>query len=319
MGQYRGRAVKRIRGQRRLKAGAPVAKFTMTKNFTVVSDSSDSSVYAMGMDVSTPFNPLFDVVDGSNNPLGEFQDNDSTIVEPLGLDSDLYTHYNYLVVKGCHVSASVTQAPDQTPSSKETLTQGQVTLARMADIISEVPTTADMKTWFGQKTSNFQLSTGNGVLTKNAYVSNGYSARKQFNVNANANEDLKVVNTAGSSNQAEDKTYMYLIIKPRKDYEADGNQYLKPLYVTLKLSYIIQFQDPNKTQSVPLPISTRNKRISKKRGYKANAFGSFNPWAFGAMAAPAAYAMRGLYAANRMVPHLLPRAGFNQRIPGWLR
>ena len=67
---YRPRAIQRIKGQRKLKAGAPTAKFTMTKNFQVKADSSTSSVYALGMDLSTPFSPLFDVLDGTGNPYG---------------------------------------------------------------------------------------------------------------------------------------------------------------------------------------------------------------------------------------------------------
>ena len=298
---YRGRAVKRIKGQRKLKVAAPTAKFTMTKNFTVVSDQSQSSVYALGIDCTTPFQPLFDVVDGSNNPLGEFQDNDIDLVEPVGLSSDLYTNYNYLVVKGCHVSASVTQAADTTAQEKETLTTGQVTLARMTDIISQIPTSSDIKQYFGQKTKNFQLADGNGVLTKNAYVSNGYSAKKQWNINANANEDLRVVNTSGSSNGATDKTYMYLIIKPRRDYDANGNQYLKPLYVTLKISYIIQFQDPDKNQSVPLPISSGlgNQKRNYKKRYNKPVSGqqAFNNLA--AMLGAGAFGMPLIAAANR--------------------
>ena len=62
---YRGRAIKRFKGQRRLKVGAPTAKFTMTKNFELGKDSSQSSTYILGMDVSTPFNPLFSVEDRS--------------------------------------------------------------------------------------------------------------------------------------------------------------------------------------------------------------------------------------------------------------
>lgn len=265
---YRPRAIQRIKGQRKLKAGAPTAKFTMTKNFQVKADSSTSSVYALGMDLSTPFSPLFDVLDGTGNPLGEWTDNDANLTEPIGLASDLYTNYNYLVVKGAHVSASITQGTDIAKSEAEKLGTGQATLARMSNIISEVPTSADIKLWFGQKTKNFQLSTGQGELTKNCYVSNGYSAKKQWNVNANANEDLRVANTSGSGNGATDKTYMYLIIKPRSD-NVDASTYLLPMYVSLKLTYIIQFQDPDKVQSVPLPISTNKTRRNARR--KANA------------------------------------------------
>ncbi len=283
---YRGRAIKRIKGQMRLKASAPTCKFTMTKNFELASDSAQSSTYILGMDVSTPFNPLFSVEDGSGNVLGDWQDNDSGYTEPVGLASDLYTHYNMLVVKGCHVSASVSQATDVAKEENETLGTGQITLLRTAELISGIPTSQDIKQYFGQKTKNFQLSTGQGALTKNAYVSNGYSAKRQFNVNANANEDLKVVNASGSSNKAENKTYMYLIVKPRKDLPADGSAYLIPMNITLKLSYIVQFQDPTKSQSVPLPMSTRGRaRRGGKKNYRGHSGSHFSVPTYGQLGA----------------------------------
>lgn len=324
---YRKRAVKRIRGQRKLKAAAPTVKFTLTKVYELTNSDAHSSVYAKRIQCGSPFGVFQDVKNSTGSNLGNWEANDDTTNQPVGLDTPMYNNYNGVIVKGCHVTASVTQAPDVVvpttgDGSEQTLSTGQITLARTADILStpENITSADIKTWFGQKTRNFQLAK-DGALTKNAYVSNGYSARKQFNTGANGRLDLILENNPGPQQDAVDPTNMYIIIKPRKDIDdSELPLYLKPMLVTVRVSYICQFQDPNNIQSVPLPISTRNKKYNrKKRGYQANAFGGFNPYAFGAMAAPAAYAMRGLYAANRMIPNLLPRAGFNQRVPGWLR
>ena len=46
------------------------------------------------------------------------------------------------------------------------------------------------------------------------------------------------------------------------------------MYVTMRISYIIQFQDPDKYQSVPLPISTRKTRAKKRmlRGHAGSHF-----------------------------------------------
>ena len=314
---YRGRAVKRIKGQRKMKAGAPTAKFTMTKNFQLKANSAPSNVYALAVDASTPFQPIFDVMDNNNNPLGDWVDNDASLNEPIGLSSDLYTNYNTLVVKGCHVSVSVTQGTDITKTAAETLGTGQVTLARTADLISAIPTTASLKEWFGQKTKNFQLSTGQGELTKNAYVSNGYSAKKQFNVNANANEDLKVVNASGSSNKATDQTYIYCFIKPRADTPSEDT-YLLPMYVTMRISYIIQFQDPDKYQSVPLPMSTRKTRAKRKVANRklhnaATAYGMSNLMA---MLGGAGFGVPLIAAANRYRNRRERRVGFR---PQWVQ
>jgi len=246
--------------------------------------------------------------------LGTWEGNDETNV-PVGLDANLYANYKTLVVKGSHVTASVVQAPDieipaEGDESKQTQTTGQITLARTAELIdaTKIPTTAEMKTWFGQKTRNFQLG-GNlysaQSLTKNAYVSNGYSAKRQWNSNPNARFDQMLNNDVGAGDQdVDDPTHMYIIIKPRKDIDASELPlYLKPMYVTVKVTYICQFQDPDKIQSVPLPMSTGSKYTgnkrkfgNKKRGYTPNAFGTFGMSQLAGMLAmaPAYYgALRG--------------------------
>jgi len=320
---YRGRAVRRIRGQRKLKLNAPTVKFTLTKNYEVTNGNAHSSVYMKRIQLASPFGVFHDVNNAAGDSLGTWEANDDANV-PVGLDANLYANYTTLVVKGAHVSCSVVQAPDiQIPAegdeSKQTQTTGQVTLARTAELIdgTKIPTTAEMKTWFGQKTRNFQLG-GNlytsQALTKNAYVTNGYSAKKQWNSNPNARFDQMLQN--GNTDQdVDDPTHMYVIIKPRKDIDASELPlYLKPMLVTIRVSYIVQFQDPDKLQSVPLPISTgsryaRNKRKygHKKKGYTPNAFGSFGA--------------SHLAAAAAMLPITYARYWQNMRNnpPGWPR
>lgn len=274
---YRKRATNRLKGQRKLKMNAPTVKFTLTKHYELKSGNAHSSVFMKGIKMSTPFQPLFDVTNNSNETLGDWEAND-TLNEPIGLNSALYAHYNNLVVKGCKVVATVNQAPDAEEQPGDTLTTGQITLARTAneiDTVSDIPTAKDIKTWFGHKTRNFQLAPRGAIspLTKNCYVSNGYSARKQFNANANTKEELTVVNESGSANQAQDNTYMYVIVQPRKDYAADGNNYLSPMNITVRISYICQFQDPDRLQSVPLPLSTGSRASgNKKKLYKKNKY-----------------------------------------------
>lgn len=275
---YRGRAVNRVKGQRKLKMNAPTAKFTITKDFEVTNGSAHSSVYMRRIQLASPFGVFHDVTNSSGSSLGTWEANDETNI-PIGLNSELYKNYNYLVVKGTHVTCSVNEAPDVViPTSgdgaKMTQTTGQITLARTADLISEdeIPTTATMKTWFGQKTKNFQLGTniaGSRALTKNAYVSNGYSAGKQWNANPNAKFDLQVQNNADEEQDVDDPTHMYIIIKPRKDLDvSELPLYLKPLYVSVKVSYIIQFQDPTNKQSVPMPMSTGSRYAGNKQRVK---------------------------------------------------
>lgn len=272
---YRGRAVKRVKGQRKLKMNAPTAKFTLTKNYEVTNGAAHSSVYMRRIQLASPFGVFHDVNNATGSSLGNWDPNDDVNI-PLGLDSELYKNYNYLVVKGSHVTVSVVEAPDvviptEGDGAKQTQTMGQVTLARTAELIDGIPSTADMKTWFGQKTRNFQLGTniaGSRVITKNAYVSNGYSAAKQWNANPNAKFDLQVANDVESGTDVDDPTHMYIIIKPRKDLDSSELPlYLKPLYVTVRVSYIIQFQDPTIKQTVPLPISTGSRYARNKKAY----------------------------------------------------
>ena len=272
---YRGRAVKRVKGQRKLKMNAPTAKFTITKNYELTNGAAHSSVYMRRIQLASPFGVFHDVNNASGSSLGNWDPNDD-VNQPLGLDSELYKNYNYLVVKGTHVSCSVCEAPDvviptEGDGAKMTQTMGQITLARTAELIDGIPSTADMKTWFGQKTKNFQLGTniaGSRVLTKNAYVKNGYSAAKQWNANPNAKFDLQVQNDATTEQDVDDPTHMYIIIKPRKDIDSSELPlYLKPLYVSVRVSYIIQFQDPTNKQSVPLPMSTGSRYAGNKKSY----------------------------------------------------
>ena len=91
----------------------------------------------------------------------------------------MYEFYKYVIVKGCHVSATIQYAPDVPDVPQSSLTTGQITIARSSDPINPLtlPTSSSIKQMYGAKTRNFQLpgTVGQpGILTKNAYVSNGY-------------------------------------------------------------------------------------------------------------------------------------------------
>ena len=264
---YRGRAVKRVKGQRNFKPPAPLVKFTLTKQFVVSKQALQSSYSnVLRINASTPFEPIT-TVSGNWNP-------DSATNEVIGIDSALYSHYKFLHVHSCNAKVSVQDSPDTQNEESETLTQGAVSIIRASD--NSLPSTesAAIKLMYGQKTRNFQLSprlatsggeTGlpNNVLTKSAYVSNGYSARKQFNQPADFNQNLEVENLSGSAHVPNDSTYLFVVVRPQTDNFTD---YLLPTTVRLKLTYVIRFSDPTQVQSVPLPI--KYKQQGRQKQYK---------------------------------------------------
>ena len=134
----------------------------------------------------------------------------------------MYTHYNHLVVKGCHVSASVVDNVDASSGEEETISLGQLTIIRSTGpaSITSTHTGPELKQLYGQKSRDFTLHASElskTSLQKSAYVSNGYSAKKTWNTNANANDDLRVANTSGSSNTPNDSTYLNVCVCPRFD------------------------------------------------------------------------------------------------------
>lgn len=270
---YRGRAVKKLRGQRKLKQATPVAKFTLTKVYTVRKGASTDNAYVLDIDASTPFSPI-------NARNGDWQAND-TVVEPFGLGSDVYSHYNHLVVLGCKVSASVRDAPDFVPDPGEDLSTGQLSLIRASagGAISGSATASSIKTLYGHKTKGFQLSPRMGegtnasnVLTKSAYCSLGYSAKKTWNANPLSIDDLRVTNSSGSSNKATDSTHINVVILPQADILTS---HLQPLQCVVKMEYIIAFQEPTRIQTVPLPMTSSTSQDS----YYSQAKSLYNKYA----------------------------------------
>lgn len=266
---YRGRAVTRVRGQRDFKAPAPLVKFTLTKQYVVNKQALQSTYsHVIRINASTPFSPISSISGSWNS--------DSITNEPLGIDSELYSNYKFLHVHSCHVQASVTDSPDAgNDNENEKLTQGTLSVIRSSDSTLSQTDSADIKLMFGQKSKDFQLSprlqtsggeTGlpNNVLTKSAYVSNGYSARKQFNIPADYNSNLSVNNVAGSANGPADPTYMYIVVRPQTD---NWTTWLLPVTVRIKLTYIVRFSDPTEIQTVPLPIAWNMSSGQKKRKY----------------------------------------------------
>jgi len=262
-GSFRGRAVKKVRQQGNRKLHNPTVKFILNKSYVV--SQTAGQVYPTHMltiNASSPFQPIHQIA-------GDWDSNDNTN-EPMGLSSDLYQNYQHLVVKGCHVTASVTDEPDEAAESTETLTKGILAIARHTDIGSIPFSTFDanmLKTMYGVKQKNFQLSprgsgagtatVSNNILTKNAKVSNGYSAKKTWNTSANANDDLRVANVSGSANIATDNTFLTIGLMPQRVI-ATPSPMLQPTHVNVRIVYIIQFQEPTFKQTVPSPMSFGN-------------------------------------------------------------
>ena len=301
---YRGRAVKKVRQQGNRKLHNPVVKFILNKSYVV--SQTAGQVYPTHMltiNASSPFQPIHQIS-------GDWDSNDNTN-EPMGLSSDLYQNYQHLVVKGCHVTASVTDEPDEVAESTETLTKGTIAIARHTDIGSIPFSTFNanmLKTMYGVKQKNFQLSprgsgagtatVSNNILTKNAKVSNGYSAKKTWNTNANANDDLRVANVTGSNNIATDNTFLSIGLMPQRVI-ATPSPLLQPTHVNVRIVYIIQFQEPTFKQTVPSPMnfgSNEKKYFKNEETYSAKQLYD-NPYAM--KAGQALLALLGGYGVIR--------------------
>lgn len=268
MGGYRKRAVKRVKGQRQFKPLNPQAKFTLTKTYQVSKGpNTQGNNYILEIDASTPFAPIH-IINGS------WVDSTPTDTEPVGLSSELYQHYRHLVVKGCHVSASVVDDIDASQGEDETVSLGQLSMIRSSlnNNIASNSTGPALKKLYGQKTRNFTLSSTSGIssLTKSAYCSQGYSAKKTWNCNANANDQLRVANVSGSGNTANDKSFISVCLCPRML----TNNFLQPTLVTIRMSYIVQFQEPTITQQTPLPSYIPNQPRLKYKKRKALKYGA---------------------------------------------
>lgn len=279
-----------------------MSKFTLTKVFQLQKGAATDNAYVLDIDVSTPFEPIT-----ARN--GQWTAND-TFNEPFGLSSDLYSHYNHLVVKGCKVSVSVKDSPDVAPQEGEQLTTGQVSLIRASQggAITGSITASEIKSLYGHKTRGFQLSTraegvnvSNNVLTKNAYCSLGYSAKRTWNANPLSIDDLRVANVSGSSNKATDSTHINVVVLPQNDNL--GTLFLYPTQVVVKMEYIISFVEPTRIQSVPLPMSGSFKYPNQKKKYSSPNYGNiakqmYQAWAAGARLADQMGARRQRYLRN---------------------
>ena len=269
---YRGRAVKRVKGQRNMKILNPTAKFTLTKTFAVQKGAAVDNTYILKINASTPF----EFLEATNGQWDSY----SPDAEPIGLDTDMYSHYRHLVVKGCNVSASVVDNLDVSAGEGEDLVMGQLSIVRgtVANSVTSVIKGPDLKRLYGQRTRDFTLAPRsashsgiNAPLTKSASCSNGYSARKTWNCDPNANDDLRVQNVSGSNQTPNDNTFLFVCVCPR-DGNASG--YLQPMLITVRTTYIIQFQEPTITQHTPMPMgnSAYSAKMYKQPRYKTPDF-----------------------------------------------
>lgn len=270
---YRKRATRRAIGQRQFKARDPIVKASLSKQYEVTANTNATeSLYGLQVNASTPFNPIETLKNSGGDELGTWTANDA-YNEPLGIDSRMYEFYKYVTVKGCHISVTVAYAPDLVGTETESLTTGQVTIVRTSDPFAGnlLPTSSSIKQMYGAKTRNFQLpADSESVLTKNAYVSNGYSAKKQFHTPALANDHLRVLNVTNSFNAPTDPTFLTVLIKPQRDIPAvELPKYLKPMQVNVKITYILQYTDPTVEQQIPLPMNLKHQEKTRpKSGYK---------------------------------------------------
>lgn len=285
MGGYRGRVAKRIKGQRAMKPHNPVVKFTWTKTYQVSSGTSPAgeNCYVLQVNAATPFNPI-------QPQHGEWVATEGLLNEPLGLNSDMYRHFKSLVVKGCHLTASVVDNLDASNVTEdETICLGQMSIVRASEnaAIGSTNTSIDLKQLYGQKSRDFTLASRTLAvdgLTKSAYCSNGYSAKKTWNSNPNAVDDLRVANQAGSSNTPTDSTYLNVCLVPR----FDTNKFLQPTVVSIRIVYIVQFQEPTIQQTVPLPMKDENRKYRKAYIKKKNYQAMYNQTKLAGVAAAAA-------------------------------
>lgn len=264
---YRQRAVKRVKGQRAFKPHNPVVKFTWTKTYQVSSGEATAgeNAYNLQINAATPFNPI-----SATN--GLWTPTETLLNEPLGLNTDMYRHYKSLVVKGCHVAASVVDNLDaESVSDDEKICLGQLSIVRASvpNAMSPTETAPELKQYYGQKSRDFTLASRTIAvdgLTKSAYCSNGYSAKKTWNSNPNAVDDLRVDNQAGSSNTPSDSTYLNVVVVPR----FQTNNFLQPMIITVRMTYIVQFQEPTIQQVTPLPMKAERMMKQKKRNKYLN-------------------------------------------------
>ncbi len=299
MSRYRPRAVSAIKGLRKLKPHNPVVNFGWTRTYQVGAGTTPvgQNNYIMELNAATPFSPF-------QPRNGDWVPTDNTAFQPLGLNSDMYTHYKYLVVKGCHITASVVDNLDATNIAEdEKICLGQLSIVRSSEntSVSSTDTAIDLKNMYGNKSRDFTLASrtlGVDGLSKSAKCSNGYSAKKQWNASANALDDLRVINTSGSANTPNDSTYLNVCIVPR----FDTNSFLQPLVVSLKVSYIIQFQDATITQTVPLPMGAGNKYKKRKNWNKKQTRSSlYNNAKLAGIAAAAAGIITNRRRVNRIM------------------
>lgn len=280
----RNRAVRPRLNVGKLKLARPAAKFTLSKQYVVsqLAPAADkASALVLQINAATPWYPLT-VKTGDWSPL----DNNES---PFGITSDVYSHYKHLVVLGCNVRATVRDAPDEDAPTDQWLSTGQLSLIRSSDNGQITGTTdaADIRNMYGAKSMQFQLSprgstTAEGgapsnVLTKNAIVSQGYSAKKQHGATAYAIDDLKVVNDPTAAIPS-DSTFINVAILPR---DPGASDYLLPVACTVRITYIVGFTDPTQNQSVPLPLGLTGGQRRRMRRAQAKPYTqqqAYNDW-----------------------------------------
>lgn len=269
--RYRKRAYRRRGGLKITKTpqkqATPIARFNFNDNYLVQMPAAapyPTPGALLQINVATPFESLDT---GAATTKGTWvSQNGVAASQPHGIDSDIYSQYRHLIVLAARVKVNVRDAVDLQPvlPSANTLLEGTVNLVRTSDtgIINDTDTSTSLRDYYQSKQKRFVMA-ANGINNKtyNCTISMGYSAAKTFYSNPVSNQDLWVVNTAGSSNTPTDSTYITILIRPSED--TISNKTLKDFNVNVSISYLIRFIEPNAAVNIPMPLPKANKYVKK--------------------------------------------------------
>lgn len=303
----------------RVKTSNPTVNFSMVKKYFVssatVQPTGPQIPIGLTIDVATPFSSI----DTTTNAAGTWQDEDSSLVEPMGIASDLYTGYRHLVVNGCKVTVQIKDNQDipANVGALQTQTMGMINLIRTSTT-AELPHTiatdnAVLRQSYGIKNKPFTFST-TLAQGRSSTLKLGFSAKKQFGTTARSQSGrFWVDNTAGSTNTCSDPTFIKLFISPS---DLVNNAVLKDFRVNIKLEWNITFLEPTVARGIPLPINS-----NQNYGYSWNKFSKFSKYipyasyganaiagagAYYAYKAPATFAHRMRYYGQ------MPRLGYRR-------
>lgn len=252
----------------RYKLANPTVNFVMVKKFKVLPPPYEGLApqvpVGVLIDASTPFNPIR--LTGTTYG-GTWIDEQPSLVQPPGIESDLYTHYEHLVVNGCVLNVMI--EPDSDASATFTIpaendmVNGTLHLCRSSETTTFTYASAfecdqTLRNSYGNKYKNFKLQTTDGSVPYRARSRIGYSNRRQFGGYAKSSGRFWVANDEGNGYKACSDPTFFNLFACVNDVVAGHN--LKPFRISIQLSYNITFIEPTSSTAPPLPLMTKAKQ-----------------------------------------------------------